>query len=59
MAKLILLGMIILSVAMPMALAERSAPKKSLRLIWTVTLAAALVWAILCTQVYPLLVFPQ
>jgi len=59
MAKLILLSVILLTIALPIAVAERPGPKKSLRLVWGVLVAFAFVWAILCTRCYPQLVFPE
>jgi hypothetical protein len=59
MAKLIVLSVILLTIVMPIWLSDRPNPKKSLRLIWIVLVVYAFVWAALCTQCYPKLVFPE
>ena len=59
MSKLIVLSIIILSIAMPIMLAERKSPKRAVRLIWTTVVAFAFVWGFLCTWLYPKLVFVQ
>jgi hypothetical protein len=59
MAKLILLSVVLLTIALPMAVAERAGPRRSLRLVWGGMIAFALVWAVLCTWAYPQLVSPD
>jgi len=59
MAKLILLSVVLLTIAVPMLVAERPRPRRAIRLVWGVTLAFTFVWAVLCTWIYPQLVFPD
>ena len=56
MAKLIMLLVIIATIGVPMTLAQRKAPKSSLRTTQIVVGMVILLWGYLVTHVYPQLV---
>jgi hypothetical protein len=53
MAKLILLSIIILSVALPMTMAARPKPQATLRRVVLIMVFVIVVWSQLCLRVYP------
>jgi hypothetical protein len=55
-AKLILLSVVLVSMIIPIRLATRASPKRTLRRVqWTIV-AFVFVWALLCIVWYPALV---
>jgi len=52
-AKLILLSIVLLSMAVPIHLSARPAPKRVLRRVQWIVAAIVVVWAFLCIVVYP------
>jgi hypothetical protein len=55
-AKLILLSIVFFMAVVPLALATRPAPKRTMRLIQILTFVAVLLWALACRRWYPQLV---
>ena len=56
MAKLILLSIVLVTVAIPMILATRKSPKKTLRTIQIISLVFVCIWAWMCLTIYPQIV---
>jgi hypothetical protein len=56
MAKLIPLSIVLFMAIVPIALATRPAPRRTLRIIQILTLVAVLLWALACRRWYPELV---
>jgi hypothetical protein len=54
--KLILLSIVIFTAVVPVTLASRPAPRRTLRLIQILTFIAVFLWALACRRWYPQLV---
>ncbi len=57
--KTIPLLIVIASIVLPIALAGRPRPQRSLRTLWVSIAIAALVWCGLCLMIYPRYVWPE
>jgi hypothetical protein len=53
MSKLIILSVVILSVAVPMAVSSRPKPQAALRQVVYIMIFAIFVWSQLCLKLYP------
>ena len=56
MASLIPLSIVFFMAIVPIALATRPAPRRTLRVIQVLTLVAVLLWALACRRWYPQLI---
>jgi hypothetical protein len=56
MAKLILLAILLYMTIVPVALAQKASPKRTLRNIQVMTFIAVIIWAVACRHYYPILV---
>jgi hypothetical protein len=56
MAKLVLLSVLIMTIALPIAVAERPKPQLTLRWTLVAMVVLILIWAQLCLRLYPELV---
>ncbi len=56
MAKLILLSIVLVSIALPIRLSARAAPRRALRLTQWIVASFVFVWAYMCLSWYPQLV---
>lgn len=56
MAKLILLGILLYMTVIPVALAKRASPKRTMRTIQILTFIGVILWALACRHYYPVLV---
>ena len=59
MVKLIPLSIVIVSIVLPMMLASKPKAKRSVRTIRITVALVALLWAILCTRIYPIYVLAE
>ena len=59
MVKMIPLSIVIATIVVPMFVAARPRPKRSVRIVQIIMTIVALVWAMLCLEVYPRYVFPE
>jgi hypothetical protein len=57
--SIIPLGIVLFSIAVPIALARSPRPKRALRWLYALLAVSALLWAWLCLSVYPAYVFPE
>jgi hypothetical protein len=56
MAKLILLGILIYMTIIPLALARKPSPKRTMRTLQILTFIGVIIWALACRHYYPVLV---
>jgi hypothetical protein len=56
MAKLILLSIMIYMTVLPVAVAQRPSPKRTLRNVQILTFVGVVLWALACRKYYPELV---
>jgi hypothetical protein len=54
--KLIPLSLVLITILLPALLAQRSGPKRSVKLLFGLMPLIVVIWAFLCMRVYPLYV---
>jgi hypothetical protein len=59
MVKLIPLSIVLASIIIPILLAEKPGPKKTVRTLQVTMAIVTLAWALLCLHVYPAYVLPE